>query len=155
MFPEPSAFGDEWWWPKLSAIPFPPEPRLQDQYRAKTFDSDLELGANVPLPRAPRHYPSYIERVTLTDYHARLPHYYAIHLLCDPYRETGFSTVNFSSLCYCDIQRITYKLLHLRRQLAAGAMLSEADLAEMNRLLKAQGTRLSDPRRRYHLLRKL
>jgi hypothetical protein len=44
-------------------------------------------------------------------------------------------------LRYCDIQRITHKLLHLQNQLETGAVLSEADSEEMNRLLRAQGMR--------------
>jgi len=138
MSRESSAFDGEWWWPKLSPTPFPPEPPLQAL--TKSFESDLELGANVPLPKGPRRYHNYIEQVSLTDHHARLPHYYAIHLLFDPYRETGLSTVNFNTLRYSDIQRITYKLLHLRDRLSSGAVLSEEDLEEMNRLLSAQGT---------------
>jgi hypothetical protein len=146
MSREPSAFGGEWWWPKLTSMPLPPEPQPQDRTDTKSFESDLELGVNVPLPTGPRRYHNYIEQVTLTEHRSRLPHYKAIHLLFDPYRETGLSTVDFSSLRYCDIQRITYKLLHLRDQLVTGAVLSEADLDEMNRLLRAQGTSRSVPR---------
>jgi hypothetical protein len=138
MSRELSTFEGEWWWPKLFSVPVPPE--HQQQKLEKSFESDLELGINIPLPKEPRRYHNYIEQVSLTDYHARFPHYYAIHLLFDPYRETGLSTVNFSSMRYSDIQRITYKLLHLRDQLATGAVLAEEDLEEMNRLLSAQGT---------------
>jgi hypothetical protein len=132
---EPSVFDGEWWWPKwsLSSLPLPPEPQPED------FESDPELGTNVPLPLGPRRYHKYIEEVALTEHPAQLPHYYAIHPLFDPYRETGLSTVNFSSLRHCDIQSITHKLLHLRNQFALGAVLSDADMEEMNRLLSAQG----------------
>jgi hypothetical protein len=42
-------------------------------------------------------------------------------------------------LRYCNIQRITHKLLHLQSQLETGVVLPEADSEEMNRLLRAQG----------------
>ncbi|PMD23560.1 hypothetical protein NA56DRAFT_700949 [Hyaloscypha hepaticicola] len=109
-----------------------------------SFESDLELGPSIPIPAGPRRYHNYIEQVSLASQPARLPHYYAVHLLFDPYRETGISTANFNSLRYCDIQRITHKLFHLQHQLETGAVLSEADSEEMNRLLRAQATAIRD-----------
>jgi hypothetical protein len=141
MSREPTVFEGEWWWPKLSSIHLPPEPQPEYRTTARSFESDLELGASTPLPIGPRRYHNYIEQVSLTNQPARLQHYYAVHLLFDPYRETGLSTANFNSLRYCDIQRITHKLPHLQDQLATGAVLSEADSEEMNRLLRAQGMR--------------
>jgi hypothetical protein len=50
---EHSIFDGEWWWPKWSdvpSLPLPPSPQQQDQSALRAFETDLELGANVPLP---------------------------------------------------------------------------------------------------------
>lgn len=138
---EHSIFDGEWWWPKWSdvpSLPLPPSTQQQDQSALRAFETDLELGANVPLSSDSGKL-SGQERLLM----AHPDQLWSISKSAagmEAVFETRQPIYHFKLLRHCGLNLINYKLLHLEGLHAThGTGISNAETQELDKLLQDQG----------------
>jgi hypothetical protein len=123
----------------VPSLPLPPSPQQQDQSALRAFETDLELGANVPLSRDSGK-PSDQDPLLMV-YPDRLWSISKNAAGVEAVFETRQPIYYFKVLRHCDLNLINHKLLHLEPRLHAthDTYIPNAEKQELGKLLQDQG----------------